>query len=608
MKGTLFTADFVRKADGSLKLLEVNTDTAIQNSLVASQISWNEFIPVLTENSITDIQVLYKNVQKSIVDDLEQALIDADGGFTLTRHIEGDTSIYPTVITDQAGRFILRLAYDASAVFDSTYASQDLNLYKLFIDNEEESKVPGLYYSGSESPEVLDTLEDIVNPSNIADIALRKTYSIKGHDLSFYKLGNTELPTADRLAAAKSQLAGEGNILTNYYVPSGATKSTSLRIYQIVYGANLDLITLGGYTIDAILDFPTALDVPLTDAANKIPLKHYSELSVEGINRVAGITPDHSLVKLDGTGDLAQNVVVGDVYKSYFVNGAPDTDQYGTLFQWSNSGSELPTGSYATGSVLISTQAHTPTNNSIIKITLEDGGIMRLGPLSNVLVYQYATNSVRYIYASSLTEADSLFDVNGSKVGIQTLQVEILDNEADSTTYEFNLEDTDIFIVSGSDIIVHNSPCFIAGTEVALANGDTKNIEHIVPGDSVLSFNHKYSSVEEQTVLSTQEKIVNSVVEIRTEEGSKISATVDHPFFVRDKGYCSFDPSATLEDSGLEVRGLSVGDKLVTLEGSNEKVKSLHVINDTFTVYNLDNVSGNKNFFANNFLVHNRYK
>lgn len=608
MKGTLFTADFVRGADGSLKLLEVNTDTAIQNSLVASQINWDEFISVLTANSITDVHALYKNVQKSLIDDLEQALIAAGSSITLTRHIEGDNSIYPTVISDQADRFILRLAYDASAIFDSTYAAKDLNLYKLFIDSNESEKVPGLYYAGSESPEVLDTLEDSVNSDNIADIALRKTYSIKGHDLSFYKLGNTGQTPAERIAAAKAQLGVEGNILTNYYTLPDSTTANSIRIYQIVYGTNLDLITLGGYSIKAILDFPTILDVPLTEAANKIPLKHYSELSVEGINRVAGITPDHSLVRADGGADLAQNVVQGDLYQSYFVNGAPDTDQYGTLFQWSNAGNQVPSGSHPTSSVLISSQAHVPTNNSIIKISLADGGIMRVGPLSNVLVYQAATNSVRYIYASSLVVQDSLFDVNGNRVGISSLDVEILDVDSDATTYEFNLESTDIFIVSGSDIIVHNSPCFVAGTEIALGNGDTKNIEDVVPGDIVLTVDHRGWIIEEQEVLSTQEKQVNKVVEIHTEVGGKITATVDHPFFVDGKGYCSFDPVSTYSDSKLEVGTLNVGDALVTLEGSKEIISGLRLINDTFTVYNLDNVQKNKNFFANNYLVHNRYK
>lgn len=608
MKGTLFTADFVKGADGSFKLLEVNTDTAIQNSLVANQIHWDDFISVLSANSITNIQALYKNVQKSIIDDLESALTAAGSTITLVRHIEGDNSIYPTVIEDQEGRFILRLAYDASAIFDSTYAAKDLNVYKLFIDNNEQEKVPGLYYSGSESIEVVDTLENTINSDNIVDIALRKTYSIKGHDLSFYKLGNTELTATERINFAKTQLGGEGNILTNYYATPGGSKATSTRLYQIIYGPNLDIVTLGGYTVEAILDYPTSLDVSLDQAANRIPLKHFSEFSIEGINRVAGITPEHSIVRADGGADLAQNAVPGDLYLSYNVEGSPNTDQYGTLFQWSHSGNEMPSGSYPTSSVLISSQTHEPTNNSIIKITLADGNIMRVGPLSNVLVYQSSTDSVRYIYASAIELEDSLFNVNGSKVGIQSLEVEILDVDADATTYEFNLEETDIFIVSGSDIIVHNSPCFVAGTEIALSNGDTKNIEDIIPGDSVLTYNHNYQQVEGQLVLSTQEKSVNKVVEISTSLGGRIFATLDHPFYVEGKGYCSFDNKLTLKDSGLEVGVLQVGDKLMSLEGDRDAITSLKVIEDTFTVFNLDNVANNKNFFANSYLVHNRYK
>lgn len=608
MKGTLFTADFVRGADGSLKLLEINTDTAIQHTLVATQINWDDFISTLTANSITNIQAIYKNVQKSLIDDLEQALISAGSAITLTRHIEGDNSIYPTIITDEADKFILRLAYDASAILDSNYAAKDLNVYKLFIDNNEETSIPGLFYSGSESSDVIDTLEDTINESNIADIALRKTYSIKGHDLSFYKAGNIDQPLTERVQAIKDQLKGNDNIITNYYRTPNSNTATSIKLYQIVYGPNLDIITLGGFSMSAIFDYPDSLDITLLQPANKIPLKHYSEFSIEGINRVAGITPDHSLVRADGGADLAQNVTPGDLYQSYFVNGAPDTDEYGTLFQWFSTGNEIPSGSYATASVLISSQAHQPTNNSIIKITLADESIMRVGPLSNLLIHQASTDSIRYVYASTLSTSDSLFDVNGNKVGIISLDVEIHDIDSDATTYEFNLESTDIFVVSGSDIVVHNAPCFIAGTEIALGNGDTKNIENIVPGDIVLTVCHSPWIIEEQEVLSTQEKVVNRVVEIHTELGGRITATVDHPFFVDGKGYCSFDPTSTFIDSKLKVGTLNVGDKLVTLEGNKDSILDLRLINDTFRVYNLDNVQKNTNFFANNFLVHNRYK
>ena len=607
MKGTLFTADFVKNADGALKLIEINTDTAIQSVLASAQLEWSELISVFTANSITDLHVVYKNVQKSIVDDLEQELIAGGHSITFNRHIEADNSIYPSAIEDASGKFILRLAYDQSALLDSNYAAKDLNVYKLFLDDNKSDRVPGLYYSGSESSEIIDTLEDSTNADNIADLAVRSIESKKGADLSFYKLGNTSQSSAERIAAAKSELSSGDVILTNYYVPSGATRASSVRLYQVVYGDNLDIATIGAYSIDAILDFPTALDNDLSLAASKIHNKHYSEFSVEGINRVAGITPDHSILRLDGGADLAPSAVVGDVYKSYFVNGAPDTDQYGTLFGWSHNGDTMPDGSFPTGSVLISSDSHVPTNNSVIKITLDNGDILRLGPLSNLIIHQASSNTIRYVYASTLVVEDSLFNVDGNKVGIASLDVEIHDIDNDATTYEFNLEDTDIFTVSGSSIIVHNSPCFIAGTEVTLSDGDVKSIEDVVVGDLIATYNHDEEEVEEQEVLSVMVKVVDQVAKIFTEVAD-ITGTLDHPFYVIGKGYCSVDPAKTLSDSGLEVEELEVGDEILTYEGDTSTVLDIEIINEDTEVFNLDKVQGNHNFFANSLLVHNRYK
>lgn len=607
MKGTLFSADFVKDSSGGLRLIELNTDTAIQDSLAAGQLNWGDLISTLSSNSITELYVIYKNVQKSIVDNLEQALIASELTTSFNRIIESDNSIYPSVVEDGDTKFILRLAFDQSAIFDSEYAAKDLNVYKLFIDNSQGSKVPGIYYSGPESDSVIDTLENTTNPDNIADLAVRKIVSIKGDDLSFYKTGNTTYSDADRIAIAKTEIGASGQILTNYYVEHGSTRASSIRLYQIIFGNNLDIIHVGGYKIEAILDFPTSLDVDLTSNISKIPNKHYSEFSVEGINRVGGITADHSLVRHDGGSDIASETIVGDKYLSYFVNGAPDTDEYGSLFAWSYGGDNMPTGSFPTGATLISDSRHVNTNNAVIKITLDNGDVLRVGGITNIIIYQAATNSVRYIYASSLRPEDSLFNADGLKVGITSLDVEIIDQDGNFETFEYNLEDTDIFTVSGSNIIVHNAPCFIPGTLISTEDGNIE-IEHVKVGDRVLAFNHKTNEVESKKVQAITVKENEEVVKIDVSEGETVICTLDHPFFTKDKGYASFNPVKTKELSDLDVVSLTVGDSILTVNGEYKEIISFEVLGNAPVVYNLSKIEGHSNFFANGMLVHNRYK
>ena len=65
MKGTLFSADFVTDGLGDHKLLEINTDTACIANLV-SNIDFSGLYTVLADNSITDLQVIYKEFQTPI--------------------------------------------------------------------------------------------------------------------------------------------------------------------------------------------------------------------------------------------------------------------------------------------------------------------------------------------------------------------------------------------------------------------------------------------------------------------------------------------------------------------------------------------------------------
>ena len=85
-----------------------------------------------------------------------------------------------------------------------------------------------------------------------------------------------------------------------------------------------------------------------------------------------------------------------------------------------------------------------------------------------------------------------------------------------------------------------------------------------------------------------------------------IEPTYDHPLYVVDKGYCSYSPEQTKEDTGHIVGQIEVGDFL-KYHGSDDKilVTNIEELDETKTVYNLDDVEDNHNFF-NGVLAHNR--
>jgi hypothetical protein len=125
MKGTIFSADFIKDADANLRLLELNTDTGfITNTLtgVDSRFDFTAFISVLNSNSISELVIIYKSFHLEFVE-LLKVVIARDATFitTVTEQKELINTIYPTAPTDSDSKFILRCAYDENALFDSTY-------------------------------------------------------------------------------------------------------------------------------------------------------------------------------------------------------------------------------------------------------------------------------------------------------------------------------------------------------------------------------------------------------------------------------------------------------------------------------------------------------
>ena len=57
-----------------------------------------------------------------------------------------------------------------------------------------------------------------------------------------------------------------------------------------------------------------------------------------------------------------------------------------------------------------------------------------------------------------------------------------------------DVEETDTYFISASTpFVVHNAPCFIAGSKVHIESKGVTNIEDVKVGDKVISYNHDNS-------------------------------------------------------------------------------------------------------------------
>ena len=608
MKGTLFSADFVKDGSGNPRLLEINTDTTLIDSVIDSVADFTDFNSVLSSNNISEVHVVFKGFHKPLVAAMSASVAANVGSVTTWSETEEEHStVYPTSIADAANKFILRLAYDENAILDSTYAKVDFNLYKLYNDNSDNASTIGVYHSSSLGE--LDTLGNDINDANIPDAVVRPVSAIK-LGLGWYKIGSSSMDNAGRVGGFKDAISNTGNIICNYYRSGSASKVSALRSFQVVYGDDLAICNLAQYEIDALLDVPSdAISVDDNLFANKVSKKHYFEYATNDISDDDGIFTEERVNLEAGGSHLASAAVVGSEYDSYFVSGSPDTDSNVTLGQWSVAGPNLPDGSYSTSSILQGAVSQSIRSNSIRKLTLNDGSILRVGGGNRILTLNTASNEISYMTARDVLSGYDIFDSAGNKKSITGTEVEILSNESDAYTIQLSVEDVDNYIVSGSNLILHNAPCFIAGTKIDVEGDKIKNIEDIQKGQKVLTFNHdtkenEYKEVEE--ILHKNEE--QSVVQYEfVEDVRSLVGTYDHPLYVEGKGYASYNPELTKQDSGIDVAQIEVGDKVYLSAGYYLEISEILLPDEKVPVFNLSKIADNNNFYANGILAHNRW-
>ena len=146
-------------------------------------------------------------------------------------------------------------------------------------------------------------------------------------------------------------------------------------------------------------------------------------------------------------------------------------------------------------------------------------------------------------------------------------------------------------LASVSDVARYG--CFTA--DVLMADGTTKPIDQVVVGDEVTAFNPETGQTEPRKVTDTFVHDNVATVRVTTSEG-EITSTINHAFYVEDKGW-------------LTVGELQEGDRLRTPEGKLVKVLTIQATGKTETVYNLA-VEGLHNYHVQtnrgaSVLVHN---
>jgi len=200
---------------------------------------------------------------------------------------------------------------------------------------------------------------------------------------------------------------------------------------------------------------------------------------------------------------------------------------------------------------------------------------------------------------NSGTVHDSIF-----KDGISTFNVQIYIELAGSSRDLYQQSAFDDIMVEGVA-----GCCFPAHTKITMADGSCKNIEDVKVGDRVLSYdikNGKYTS----WMVKMLGRPLHPVYEIND---GLISATVDHPFFIKKSGDIVGWGAINIKKAKKfitikeDILQLEVGDQLFTSNGEWIEVTSIMLNAELVQTYNILSFSGTRTYFANGILVYEEH-
>eukprot|EP00419_Tripos_fusus_P029583 CAMPEP_0172697714 /NCGR_PEP_ID=MMETSP1074-20121228/28952_1 /TAXON_ID=2916 /ORGANISM="Ceratium fusus, Strain PA161109" /LENGTH=507 /DNA_ID=CAMNT_0013518651 /DNA_START=41 /DNA_END=1561 /DNA_ORIENTATION=+ len=165
--------------------------------------------------------------------------------------------------------------------------------------------------------------------------------------------------------------------------------------------------------------------------------------------------------------------------------------------------------------------------------------------------------------------------------GTRTLDAEGIQEEPDTKVEvgTLSLEPHHWYYVHG--VRVHNKGCFLGTSAVTLSDGTRKQIQHMQPGDQVIS----WDEVEQRRVNSTVQVVPrfrrrwNDVVKIDMQGHAGLSTLVvteDHPLWSHtQRRLVSLHPQATKQEYDLEAGMMHVGEDLLDEQHKTSRVLAI---------------------------------
>lgn len=468
MKGTIIGTDLLEK-DDSVKILEINTNTTIYNS-GADMLDYDAFFSVLTTNNINELHFIYtESTSYAPLPSefrFEEKLKEKCDELNITYHayVVPRNSVTVPYIEDSPNKFILRQAFDTTALVDETYCADKFEFFNLMSGS---TYVPDTYFSSG----LLAV--NALHSTNYSDLS-HPNLIVKPRNPLYDGMDYPELHIVSNQTEFDSVKDNiPENTLLQEFVYDDANivdgKYSIIRSIDIIYGSSLDIVNMGGYRQSAIIPVSFS-DNEFLENSTKLNQKTRYKYITKPVGNFAAIDyhVDDDTMILNYSGNLldVDTIQLGDYIKSINFqdnngNNAGNFDEETlSVYGWDGTVQKSNETLEVVQSELLGKQSAN-VDTLFVKITLANGLTWVDAPSCKYYIEESGTTETRFEKVNNLYVGDKMVVTDNLTNTLTTVEITGLEMEyAIKTIYDLDFEPSDLFLVDIGDGlfgVMHNS-------------------------------------------------------------------------------------------------------------------------------------------------------
>ena len=469
MKATIIGSDLLQK-DGSVKIIEINTNTCITND-GANLLDYTALFSMLTDNNITEFHyILTEGKAYSPLDEphkfrniLQTKCLENDISFN--EHVVPANSVTVPYIEDASHKFILRQAFDTTALVDDLYCADKFEFFNLMSGS---TYIPKTYFTSEElNLNTLDEVDYDTTKPNLLIKSKQVSYDVMAYPAIYNVTDSNQL--SEVIGSVESGHLVQEFIFSEDNVVDG--RYSTIRSIDIIYGPNLDIINMGGYTHSSRLPLTFSEDELISDTRKFNQKTRHKYITKSIRNRVEGneyhTDDDSNILKYDGTLVDVDTIQLGDFIRSInftdtneneaasFTNNMATYGWTGTLSQLNNT--LTPMQSELVGMVSTSLEM------VMIKVTLSDGRTWTEAPNSTFFIEEKDSTETRWEVINNCYIGDKIVVTDSNTTELTVVAISNLEMVYETKTiYTLDFAPSDLFLVDvgDSDFAVMHNACW----------------------------------------------------------------------------------------------------------------------------------------------------